>query len=395
MIFGGDLIGVGGYGCVFSPIYKYTRILHGRANKQFGTQKYVGKLLTRDDASKEIEEGHGVLKLDPRNEFTIVPVAVTNLDPVYRDPKQSLCPMFRPERLFENGGRSNLVQLISINGGPSLHALFKQPVDQWPKMDVLIKSFEKIFKGLKTLIDNDLIHNDIKDDNICFDASIGQSRLIDFGAMTRPYHVVHHEYILNYTYPTYPIEYKYIGYRLGKGSLPTQADLAQDVRMATYWAMRRLPHGEYERLSKTTINSFVEEMASILRKESGNVLNTKVVDVIDQMVRRDDPNFPGFIASMKDEILRYEKKDTGEVIEDMTENIFKYADVYAMCIVVINICTNYAGSFVKFPERLLKKEANKKAITRLFAQACKFCVEKRGREKMLDDMIASLGKIRI
>ena len=167
-----SLIGEGTYGKVYRP------------HKPCGTKMHknaVGKVFRDfDDFSDELQIVKQVEQINSKHEFSI--------------PFLEACP-------------KNL-QLIYADGGENLYDFsIDSNLSEFKR---LLKLFSHICNGINVLCKNNLVHQDIKLENIVYNSKQNKLYLIDFGLMTHKSQIYIKENagFLNYNYVAFPPEYK-------------------------------------------------------------------------------------------------------------------------------------------------------------------------------------------
>ncbi len=170
-------IGEGSFGCVYRPAIKC------KNGTKYKTGK-ISKLMTRKYAKKEIDEYKLVKKADKKGQYYLGPPKQCEIDPV-----DALNEMSYGEcKLFEkNPNILDYKLLIYDDGGYDLDIFVKTIADQYlasdPKkqMELFFLNARNLFLGVKQFLDNDLVHHDIKPQNIVFDSNTYRFNYIDFG----------------------------------------------------------------------------------------------------------------------------------------------------------------------------------------------------------------------
>ena len=164
------LIGEGSYGKVYSPPFS--------CKKKYDMVNKVGKVFeTRDDYQKEVRIARKIRDLNSTNIFSI--------------PFYETCP--------EN------LQILYKNGGLDLYEYMKK-YSPTRHFNIIINQMKNMCHGIKLLIKNNYVHQDIKLENIVFDGV--KLYMIDFGLMSHIDDVYQKPYFLNYDYLAFPPEYK-------------------------------------------------------------------------------------------------------------------------------------------------------------------------------------------
>jgi serine/threonine protein kinase len=127
-------------------------------------------------------------------------------------------------------------QLVYPNGGKDLYifSIEKGSLELQTRISWMIKIFKHmadLIHGIKTIVDNNMIHNDIKPQNMVYTPKGQKVYLIDWGlAMQRQgtYRIL--DKIKAYTYPYYPPEYKIATVVANKRRIPSDQDIASMMR---------------------------------------------------------------------------------------------------------------------------------------------------------------------
>lgn len=165
------LIGEGTYGKVYRPALPCNgKQIHG---------PFVGKVFEDDDEYKsQVRIAKRLHEINSRHIFSI--------------PMYETCP--------EN------LQILYKDGGMDLYDYIN---DRKPKQFAkLIKNMKFVCRGIKMLIDNKLVHQDIKLENLVFNEE--KLYLIDFGLMATFDKVYKQKEFLKFDYLPFPPEYKFV-----------------------------------------------------------------------------------------------------------------------------------------------------------------------------------------
>jgi serine/threonine protein kinase len=167
----------GTYGCVYRPPLKC------KSGKKYTTGK-VSKLMTRRAAKKEMEEYKFIKTVDKKNQFYPGPPIGCEVDKI--DAALEMTP--GECKLFEeNPNISDYKLLIYNDGGYDLDKFVKTQLDSYlapnsrQQTDLFFLNAYNLFEGLRLFIKNDLLHHDIKPQNIVFDPTTYRFNYIDFG----------------------------------------------------------------------------------------------------------------------------------------------------------------------------------------------------------------------
>ena len=167
----------GTYGCVYRPPIKCKK------GKKYTTGK-VSKLMTRRAAKKEIEEYKFIKTVDKKKQFYPGPPIDCEVDEI--DAAREMTP--GECNLFEKDPNINNYKLLIYNdGGYDLDKFTKLYLDGYlapnprQQTDLFFLNAFNLFEGLRVFLMNDLLHHDIKPQNIVFDPATYRFNFIDFG----------------------------------------------------------------------------------------------------------------------------------------------------------------------------------------------------------------------
>jgi len=175
------VIGEGTFGCAHKPPMLCL-------DKQRRNKNDISKLMTTVNAIKELREFALIDAADKQKQFYLgkpsecKPARIlSNIQAISR------CPSGR----FEPIKMDNYSLLVMKYGGQDLEQ-FGDEVRTWSKTKVHVDAIElfwlevvRLFYGLKVLHDNDILHHDIKQQNIVYDKATNRVNFIDFGFMEK------------------------------------------------------------------------------------------------------------------------------------------------------------------------------------------------------------------
>lgn len=204
---GGKFISQGAYGCVYIPNIP--------TEKTKRSNRLVSKIIRKRDLDEEygkIEE-LGLKNIDPNLKYLVYPIE-KSYDVKY-DKKHD-------RNLLDCNldFKSGKVNIIMPNAGVDLrdYHLGKKEM-LLPEFIDTLGYYTNLFEGLELLNKNGIIHRDIKKNNVVFDETTKQLRIIDFGLSTRNTNITDsvHSNLLHSPYFVWPMDY-YIYHRLKKNS---------------------------------------------------------------------------------------------------------------------------------------------------------------------------------
>lgn len=173
-----QVVGEGTYGCVHKPSLHCDSV-------QIYTNK-VSKFMTTKNAETELNEYEKIAKIDKKRRFYLgKPIKCSpNKNDETMDAIQK-CKLI--DKYFKDLTDYRL--LIMKDGGINLEQ-FGEKVAEWkttPDNEEKIERFwieaQRILYGLKVFIDNDIIHHDLKPQNIVYNEKQNRLNFIDFGLM--------------------------------------------------------------------------------------------------------------------------------------------------------------------------------------------------------------------
>jgi len=178
---GANVIGEGTFGCAHKPSMKC------RDNKRRNKNE-ISKLMTSANAVKELKEFALIDFADKEKEFYLGKPRKCEVDRILSNIRSiRKCPSgkFDPMRMDDYS------LLVMKYGGQDLE-LFGEEVMTWTKTKENVDAIElfwlevvRLFYGLKVLHDNNVVHHDLKQQNIVYDKATNRANFIDFGFMEK------------------------------------------------------------------------------------------------------------------------------------------------------------------------------------------------------------------
>lgn len=179
-----NVVGEGTYGCVHDPSLECNESGINYNNK-------VSKILLDKYAKIELDEYLGIQRADPENQFFLgVPIKCkpkqteSNYHAVKKCSKGSLAVNEKKNKIL-----SNFDLLIMENGGMNLYD-FAKSMEKKPATKENQKIMEKfwiechrLFLGLKVFLKENIMHHDLKSQNIVYNPTNNRVAFIDFGLM--------------------------------------------------------------------------------------------------------------------------------------------------------------------------------------------------------------------
>jgi serine/threonine protein kinase len=174
------IVGEGSYGCVHKPSIHCDKI----PSPGFNYDDHVSKILKTKYAKKELEEFLFIHHIDPSEDYHLG-------NPILCKPKLD-------EEVIKDIKRCNNLDNFDIEkdeysllilkyGGPDIKALCSTYLDKYlatkkeEKINTIIFEIHNLIKGLQVFRKHNIIHYDIKPQNILFNTKTGTMKYIDFG----------------------------------------------------------------------------------------------------------------------------------------------------------------------------------------------------------------------
>lgn len=183
-----SVIGEGAYGCVHKPSLKCK-------DKAMAYSDKISKLLLNEDADIELNTYSNMNKIDKANKYYLGKPIKCNLKNDRRTLK-SIKKCKNSSEILNNILSYSL--LILKYGGTNLTdfsekmAQVESTQSNMKKMKNFWVEASRLFEGISTMNKHNLIHHDVKPDNIVYSVSTNRLNFIDFGLMQK-YEVVYKE----------------------------------------------------------------------------------------------------------------------------------------------------------------------------------------------------------
>jgi serine/threonine protein kinase len=175
-----NVIGEGTYGCVHKPSLKC------KDNVPVSYENTVSKTISKRDASKEIMEYKNIVKADRDDDFYLGKPVLCDIDNISKN-KSAIEKCKIADEVLNNLSGYKLI--VMRDGGENLETYSKK-VRNWPltqenkrKCELFLLESLRLFKGLVVFKKHDLIHHDLKPQNIVFNEKDNRLNFIDFGIM--------------------------------------------------------------------------------------------------------------------------------------------------------------------------------------------------------------------
>lgn len=183
------VIGQGTYGCVHKPQMKCK-------NKSRKSKRTVSKLMTNNNADSELQEYKTISSIDKKKKIYLGPPSKCNVDDIELNRNatiqcqdESLIPtqLNKYSLLIMKDGGVNLQQFAD-----NVRKNWKNTPDNKNKMELFWLEVSRLFYGLKVFHDNEIMHHDLKQQNIVYNEKQNRLNFIDFGFMTKKSHIINY-----------------------------------------------------------------------------------------------------------------------------------------------------------------------------------------------------------
>ena len=177
------VIGEGSYGCVHDP----SITCKTKPSPDFDYSKYVSKLMKNKYAMEELNEFTIIGNIDTNNEFHLGKPIICTPDVSDPNVKKDIQKCKKIGKDIDSN-QNDYRLLIQPYGGRDIDDICNSPGDLEKyfstntrvKVDMFFLKMHTLFKGIKVFRTHNILHNDIKPQNILFRA---QFKFIDFGLM--------------------------------------------------------------------------------------------------------------------------------------------------------------------------------------------------------------------
>ena len=172
-----QIIGKGGFGCVYQPSLECSDVT-------INYDDMVSKVLTDTDANNEFKEYKMIHRIDPRNKYHLgTPIKCKPRNTSYNITALQKCRKLKSQPI------KNLSLLIMKNGGKNIKdytteiSKIKPLSEAVTELKNVLFSLSNLFQGLQLFQQYNIIHGDLKSQNVVYNPNSQKSYFIDFGMM--------------------------------------------------------------------------------------------------------------------------------------------------------------------------------------------------------------------
>jgi len=182
------VIGQGSYGCIHQPS------LHCKENIKLDYDKYISKLMKTKNAEKELREFVFISNLDKKNEYHLgTPIICEpNIkDPSFEEDVED-CMRIDVDNIIKQPNNYRL--LIQKSGGYDLSYFCKHYLKNYMEKEsnkfIFWLEVYNLLKGIRFFKKHDIVHYDLKPQNIVFNPETKKFMFIDFGLMSTKTNII-------------------------------------------------------------------------------------------------------------------------------------------------------------------------------------------------------------
>lgn len=176
-----EFVSEGAYGCVHRPS------LHCEPDVDMDYTNKVSKLMTTDNAKKELQEYVLIDRADPNHHFYLGKPKTCKLGiiPPNREPVQK-CKSIKDQVMKKPADYS---LIILQDGGMDLNFFASMMADlpvtpiNTQRIEMVWIELRRMFLGIQSFLKHGLVHYDMKDQNIVYNEAKRRCNFIDFGLM--------------------------------------------------------------------------------------------------------------------------------------------------------------------------------------------------------------------
>lgn len=271
------LIGEGGFGCVFHPGFN----CNGKVDKTKNKDKYVSKIQKRDESSRmEVIIGEKIKKISGYKLYfaPIVSACDVGLSKINTS-VLSKCSIYEK---FQHETELSLFKLDYVKSSELTNQLLRKGKKE--ALNTFFDIYRHILSAIELLGKHNIVHFDLKKENIIYDVNRGIPIVIDFGLsfvldnsvkdMEELYSKVF--YVIAPEYYLWPIEVHFANMIMNKGDIVSITDEEVKKLCDTYISNCK----SFEIFSEKFMSKYLESSFVFFRKYNGQ----KRKDVLKEII---------------------------------------------------------------------------------------------------------------
>ena len=268
------VIGEGSYGCVHKPSLKCDK-KHGRVNYK----NKISKILSTEEAENEMKEYNIIANIDKENGFFLGKPVMCSV----RQSENNLNAISKCEQGYELLKNINNESLLIMDyGGENLDILSQEfnKMKKTKENKDIVKKFlgkaHRLFLGIQFLYKNNIIHHDMKPQNILYNIKNNRVNFIDFGFTTyiqdmKKSYSKSDNWLSKYHW-SYPLEINFMNY----DKYVEFAKLSENKKKQYYESLvTNLKNGENDKCTMTISILF----SYIIDKDMGSKKENKMIEL--------------------------------------------------------------------------------------------------------------------
>jgi serine/threonine protein kinase len=276
-LYGGALLDEGGYGCIFYPALN-------NKGEDMKTDKLVSKLQRFDQSAiNELEISEMVYNIEGyKNHYApIIKYSNVSISKIKTDNLKN-CSLISNEKI----NKLINMKMNYVNGIAFINYLIENKENN-KFINNMIQSYIHLLKGFNILIQKNIVHFDVKGDNILFDEDKELPIIIDFG-LSIDFNIILNNpitmkmlkkyfYVFAPDYYIWPLEVHYLCYLLKINMFPTDNDLKQIAKVVTKYNIAIIQN------FSPTFEKNYEEMCYkqlLIYKNKSNNINTVIKEIL-------------------------------------------------------------------------------------------------------------------
>jgi len=173
-----SLLSQGGFGCVYYPGLKCD---NENDSKKDANKKFVTKLQKNNFTSNNELNIGLTIKKNKYYEFFFLPVISQCPVNIRAYKKKHEDELKECEVIKDEDAKYMLMKIPYVKSKPVVESIFNETKNKKHIMISLIELYGASLKGIKILIENNIVHFDLKSDNILYDTKNNHTKIIDFG----------------------------------------------------------------------------------------------------------------------------------------------------------------------------------------------------------------------
>tara|TARA_Y100000741_G_C18240037_1_gene553268 strand:- start:292 stop:1515 length:1224 start_codon:yes stop_codon:yes gene_type:complete len=173
-----NLLSQGGFGCVYYPGLKCD---NENDSKKDANKKFVTKLQKKNFTSNNELNIGLTIKKNKYYEFFFLPVVSQCPVNIRAYKKKHEDELKECEVIKDEDAKYMLMKIPYVKSKPVIDSIFNETKNKKHIMISLIELYGASLKAIRILIENNIVHFDLKSDNILYDTKNNHTKIIDFG----------------------------------------------------------------------------------------------------------------------------------------------------------------------------------------------------------------------